>query len=82
MKGSGKGSEFDDIPTLNVTSKEGRDAYSNRTDYRIMSYFGRLTYDYEHRYLFTAVMRYDGISKLSDNRWGFFPGVSAGWNIH
>ena len=81
MKGSGKGSEFDDIPTLNVTSKEGRDAYSNRTDYRIMSYFGRLTYDYEHRYLFTAVMRYDGISKLSDNRWGFFPGVSAGWNI-
>ena len=24
---------------------------------------------------------YDGISKLKDNRWGFFPGVSAGWNI-
>ena len=24
---------------------------------------------------------YDGISKLKDNRWGFFPGVSAGWNV-
>ena len=32
--------------------------------------------------MFTAVARYDGISKLSDNRWGFFPGVSAGWNVH
>ena len=28
------------------------------------------------------VARYDGISKLSDNRWGFFPGISAGWNVH
>ena len=29
----------------------------------------------------SVVARYDGISKLSDHRWGFFPGVSAGWNI-
>ena len=29
----------------------------------------------------SVVFRYDGISKLKDNRWGFFPGVSAGWNI-
>lgn len=41
--------------------------------YRIASGFARVTYDYERRYLFTAVARYDGISKLSDNRWGFFP---------
>ena len=30
----------------------------------------------------SLVVRYDGISKLSDNRWGFFPGISAGWNVH
>lgn len=57
-------------------------AYSYREGYRIASFFGRVTYDYKRRYLFTAVARYDGISRLSDNRWGFFPGVSAGWNIH
>ena len=33
------------------------------------------------KYLLSVVFRYDGISKLKDNRWGFFPGVSAGWNI-
>lgn len=33
------------------------------------------------RYLISFVARYDGISKLKDNRWGFFPGVSVGWNI-
>ena len=36
----------------------------------------------KYKYLFSVVARYDGISKLSDNRWGFFPGVSAGWNLH
>ena len=57
-------------------------AYSYREGYRIAAGFARVTYDYNRKYLFTAVARYDGISKLSDNRWGFFPGVSAGWNLH
>ena len=80
--GSGKNASFDDIPTLNASSSENMSAYSYREGYRIASFFGRATYDYKRRYLFTAVARYDGISKLSDNRWGFFPGVSAGWNVH
>lgn len=81
-RGSGQGAPFDDIPTLNASSNENMSAYSFREGYRIASFFGRVTYDYKRRYLFTAVARYDGISRLSDNRWGFFPGVSAGWNIH
>ena len=80
--GSGQGAPFDDIPTLNASGNENMTAYSYREGYRIVSFFGRVTYDYKRRYLFTAVARYDGISRLSDNRWGFFPGVSAGWNIH
>ena len=80
--GSGQGAPFDDIPTLNASGSENMTAYSYREGYRIASFFGRVTYDYKRRYLFTAVARYDGISRLSDNRWGFFPGVSAGWNIH
>lgn len=82
FKGTGRNASFDDIPTLNASSSEDMTVYSYREGYRIASFFGRVTYDYKRRYLFTAVARYDGISKLSDNRWGFFPGVSAGWNIH
>lgn len=82
FKGTGRNASFDDIPTLNASSPDDMTAYSYREGYRISSFFGRVTYDYKRRYLFTAVARYDGISKLSDNRWGFFPGVSAGWNIH
>jgi len=45
-------------------------------------YFGRLNYNYEEKYLFEASARYDGSSRFaSDSRWGFFPSVSAGYNI-
>lgn len=45
-----------------------------------MSFFGRLNYDYKSKYLFSFVLRRDGYSKLlGDNRWGVFPGLSAGW---
>lgn len=40
------------------------------------SYFGRVNYDYQGKYLFSGVFRYDGYSSLlGDNRWGFFPGI-------
>lgn len=48
----------------------------------MMSYFGRLNYDYKNRYLFEAQVRYDGSSKFQpENRWKFFWGASAGWRI-
>ncbi|ALL05703.1 hypothetical protein AQ505_09490 [Pedobacter sp. PACM 27299] len=47
-----------------------------------MSGFGRLTYNFNEKYLFEATGRYDGSSRLAaGNRWDFFPSVSAGWNI-
>jgi len=48
----------------------------------ILSYFGRATYSYNDRYLVTGTMRADGSSKfIGDNRWGYFPSFSAGWNL-
>ena len=48
----------------------------------ILSYFGRLNYDYLGRYLVEFNGRYDGSSKfLPENRWDFFWGVSAGWRL-
>jgi TonB-linked SusC/RagA family outer membrane protein len=50
---------------------------------RIASLIGRVNYSYKNRYLLTAVMRYDGSSRLSSNNfYELFPGISAGWNLH
>ena len=73
-------SPTDDIPTLNAGSTRTYTS-TTKTAYRILSGFGRINYNYDMRYLISFVARYDGISKLKDNRWGFFPGVSVGWNI-
>lgn len=79
---SGSGAPTDDFADLNLTStKEGMRAIDSwHEQYRILSYFGRLNYDYKSKYLLSAVFRHDGYSSLlGSNRWGFFPGVSAGW---
>ena len=54
----------------------------NFTGYTYRSWFGRLNYAYDSRYLVEANFRFDGSSRFSpDNRWGFFPSASAGWRI-
>jgi TonB-dependent starch-binding outer membrane protein SusC len=46
----------------------------------ILSYFGRVNYDFAGKYLLTALLRYDGSSRFgTNNRFGAFPSVSAGW---
>jgi len=48
----------------------------------LQSYFGRLNYVYDDRYLFTATFRADGSSKFgANNKYGYFPSVALGWNI-
>ena len=47
-----------------------------------LSYVGRINYDYKGRYLLGASFRYDGSYRYAPGkRWGFFPGISAGWRI-
>lgn len=93
MQVAGSQAPTDDIYTLNAATvfnpntssdiNNPNNNYSVQSDYRIISQFGRLNYDYDQRYLLTLVFRRDGVSKLpEENRYGFFPGMSAGWNIH
>lgn len=81
---SGTGAPTDDILTVNAsTIFNAGSNFSSKSQYKINSGFGRLNYDFDQRYLLTVVFRADGISSLTeDNRWGFFPGMSAGWNVH
>jgi len=49
---------------------------------RLISFYGRAQYQYNHKYLFQATVRRDGSSAFGlNNQWGTFPAVSAGWNI-
>lgn len=60
------------------TSIGGRDDFG----WSIMSYFGRLSYNYKETLLFSAMLRGDGSSRFAKgNRWGYFPSVSAGYVI-
>ncbi len=63
-------------------------AYANQesggsiTENGIMSYIGRISYNYKQKYFLQGSLRRDGISKLNeDNRWNNFTGYSAAWNI-
>uniref|UniRef100_UPI004048CAF3 SusC/RagA family TonB-linked outer membrane protein n=1 Tax=Mariniflexile sp. TaxID=1979402 RepID=UPI004048CAF3 len=51
-------------------------------DDKLLSFFGRLNYDFKNRYLLTATYRADGSSKfLGDNQWGYFPSAAFAWKI-
>ncbi len=55
---------------------------SAASDYSFVSYFGRVNYKYNNRYLFSVTGRMDGSSRFGNNsRYGFFPSVSGGWII-
>jgi len=72
-----------DIETLNAANRIAWDnTGSGGSEWGIMSYFGRVAYNYESKYLLTVNMRRDGSSRLHpDSRWGTFPSMSAGWRI-
>jgi TonB-linked SusC/RagA family outer membrane protein len=73
---------FDDSVNLSSQGKPfSIDNFVNPQD-KLLSFFGRLNYDYKDRYLLTATFRADGSSKFNDNnRWGYFPSAAAAWKI-
>lgn len=51
-------------------------------EWALVSYFGRFDYSYKSKYMLQATVRRDGSSRFGpENKWAFFPSVSAGWNI-
>lgn len=67
---------------LNAASQSNQQAFGSAAEWALRSVFGRITYNYQEKYLFEADGRYDGSSRFpTDNRYGFFPSVSAAWRI-
>jgi len=66
------------VPTTNVT-----DFHTSLIESKSASIFGQFSYDYKARYLLSAALRYDGYSNFApENKYAYFPSVSAGWNVH
>jgi TonB-linked SusC/RagA family outer membrane protein len=72
-----------DIKTLNAANKiSWTGTGSNAANWSILSFFGRLQYNWNSTYMLTANLRADGSSKLAPgHRWGYFPSFSGAWRI-
>jgi len=73
-------------PEYEVIDAGGDDEFKNnngtRNQMALQSYFGRVNYNYNERYLLEANLRYDGSSRFSPrNRWGLFPSFSGAWRL-
>lgn len=69
------------VQTLNVGIVSV--ATTNEEEWGLISYFGRINYSFNNKYLISAVYRMDGSSRFgSDTKWGAFPSASVGWNMH
>lgn len=79
------GSDYanDDIRTLNAANRISWDGTgSSGSDWAILSFFGRLQYNWNDTYMLTANLRADGSSRLAPgHRWGYFPSFSAAWRV-
>ncbi|MBN3582336.1 TonB-dependent receptor [Algoriphagus aestuarii] len=52
-------------------------------EWALMSFMGRINYDFKNKFLLTATLRADGSSRFGENnKFGYFPSVAAGWNVH
>ena len=75
-----KGFPNDEVPTLNAGRAES--ATSSASEWAMLSYLGRINYNYKNKYFLTGTLREDGSSRFGrNNKWGYFPSVSAGWLV-
>lgn len=63
------------------TTEDKTDSSDDVDRQRMVSFFGRLFYGYDNRYLVTVNFRADGSSKFPQNPWGYFPSVSLAWRM-
>lgn len=85
LSAEGHGASSDYIKSFNLASlvtvnSGGISSYYNAP--RLISFFGRVAYNYDSKYYLTGAIRRDGSSKFGDNKkWGLFPSASIAWNI-
>ncbi|SEI77684.1 TonB-linked outer membrane protein, SusC/RagA family [Cyclobacterium xiamenense] len=80
LQGSGQNFLTNDVRVLQGV--QNQTTSGNQTEYALISYIGRINYDYAQKYLISASVRRDGGSRFGPaNKWGTFPSLSLGWRI-
>ncbi len=70
------------LPALSTGNPQTATNAGGEEEWALRSYFGRVNYDFDNKYLFEFNVRRDGSSRFgANNRWGTFPSLSAGWVI-
>jgi TonB-linked SusC/RagA family outer membrane protein len=73
------------LPTnvvVELTGLSNINAYGEKEENLLLSYLGRLNYNFKEKYMISSAIRADGSSKLStNNKWGYFPSLSVGWRV-
>lgn len=83
LSGSRTNFLFNSVHELDAGDATTAKANSSRGSSAIESYFGRLNYNYDDRYLLTATLRADGSSSFAkESRWGWFPSVALAWKVN
>ncbi|MFA8435276.1 MAG: SusC/RagA family TonB-linked outer membrane protein [Marinifilaceae bacterium] len=71
--------DFTELNTGDIKEMKNR---GYMEDWALRSFFGRLNYNYNQKYLLEANFRYDGSSRFAEGyKWGFFPSFSLGWRV-
>ncbi len=82
LEGYRQGFLNNSLSDLNAAPTNGQTSSNESYEIGLRSVFGRFNYDYKGKYLLEADLRYDGSSRFAPaNRWGLFPGGSAGWRV-
>lgn len=82
VEGYREGFLTNNIKELNAGDIETSQASGGKNQWATASYFGRLNYSFDDRYLFTATYRADGSSRFGpDKKWGFFPSFALAWKL-
>ena len=70
------------VPTLSAVSGILTGGTAEISEWTMISYLGRVNYDFKNKYFFTASVRADGSSRFgSDNKWGVFPSAAFAWRV-
>ena len=84
LSASREGFSYDDLNFryLNYGDENTQKNSGSASEYSIASFFGRVDYNYAHRYMVSFIMRRDGASFLSEeNKWDNFPSIAAAWRV-
>ena len=80
---SSDGLRYNNLGSGMKAAEEGQVMMSSyKNDHKLISFFGRVSYDWKERYMVTFSLRHEGSSRFGANhKWGNFPAVSVGWRI-